>query len=95
MKKIVLVIILGVSAAILTDCIVAYPTMAPPAVRAEVVLTSPGPGFIWIAGYWGWRGGGYHWVPGRWARARHGRAWVDGRWEQRGRKWVWRRGHWR
>jgi hypothetical protein len=95
MKNFAWIIILGLSAVLLTDCIVAYPTVPPPALRVEVMLTRPGPAHVWIAGYWGWGGGGYHWVPGHWAKARRGRAWVDGRWEQKGRKWVWRRGHWK
>ena len=95
MKKLLLVIVLSVSALFLSDCFVSYPRVGPPGVRAEVILSRPGPAYIWIAGYWGWRGGGYYWVPGRWAKARPGRAWVDGRWEQRGRKWAWRRGHWK
>lgn len=95
MKKAALIALVGISAVLLADCIVGYPTLAPPAVRAEVIITSPGPGYVWIAGYWGWRMGGYYWVPGRWTRAPRGRSWVDGRWERQGRRWIWRRGRWR
>lgn len=95
MKKVALVVLLGLLAVLLTDCVVAYPTVPPPALRAEVILASPGPGFIWIRGYWGWRARGFYWVPGHWGRALRGRAWIDGRWEQRGRQWVWIKGHWR
>jgi hypothetical protein len=95
MKKAALLGLLGLIAVLVADCLVAYPTFGPPPLRAEVIVVSPGPGHVWIAGYWGWSTGRYVWVPGRWTRARAGRAWVPGRWEQRGRKWVWRRGYWR
>jgi hypothetical protein len=94
MKKIAFVVLLGVLAALLADCIV-YPTIGPPALRAEAAIGRPGPGYVWISGYWTWSGGGYRWHSGYWARARRGRAWVDGRWEQRGQRWAWHKGYWR
>jgi hypothetical protein len=94
MKKVAFVVLLGIVSILLADCVV-YPRVGPPALRAEVMIGSPGPGYVWIAGYWGWSGGSYHWHRGHWVRARHGRSWVDGRWEQRGNKWNWRKGHWR
>lgn len=95
MKKSVFIVLLGILTLLFADCLVSYPTFGPPALRAEVRVGSPGPGYVWIGGYWAWGGGNYYWHSGHWARARHGRSWADGRWEQRGRKYVWRRGHWR
>ena len=95
MKKAVFLILLGIITVMAVDCVVSYPTMGPPALRAEVIVGNPGPGYFWIRGYWGWGGGRYYWVSGRWARSRPGRVWVDGRWEQRGGRWNWREGHWR
>jgi hypothetical protein len=95
MKKVTLLVILGMVTFMLADCIASYPTFGPPGGRGEVVIRSPGPGYIWIAGYWGWGGGRYYWVPGRWVRGRRGQNWVDGRWEQQGKRYVWRKGHWR
>lgn len=28
----------------------------------------PGPGFVWVDGYWSWMRGRYAWVPGYWMR---------------------------
>ncbi len=95
MKKAFLVVILGLVSMLLTDCLVSYPTFGPPGLRAEVMVGRPGPGYVWISGYWGWGSGRYHWVPGHWVRERRGHSWVDGRWEPQGRRWVWRKGHWR
>ena len=73
-----------------------YASAPPPPVRAEVFGVAPGPGFVWINGYWGYRGGAYAWVPGRWERPpRRGAAWVQGRWERHGNRWGYRDGHWR
>ena len=67
---------------------------APPAPIAEYIPVSPYPGYVWIAGYWGWHGGWY-WVSGRYARPpAHGAVWVGGGWVHGGRGWVWHRGRW-
>ncbi|MBV8847057.1 MAG: YXWGXW repeat-containing protein [Bryobacterales bacterium] len=73
-----------------------YAPIAPPPPRIETFGPAPGPGFVWIDGYWGYRNGGYAWVPGRWERPpRRGSVWVSGGWERRGDRWGYRPGHWR
>jgi len=68
----------------------------PPARRVEVVPVAPGPGYFWVAGYWGWGGSAYFWVPGRWEVGPHPRAaWVPGHWRSVRRGWYWVPGHWR
>jgi hypothetical protein len=32
----------------------------------EPVLVAPGPGYIWIGGYWSWTGGRHVWSRGHW-----------------------------
>jgi len=95
MKKAALWALVGLVSVLAADCIVAYPTIGPPPMREEVIIGAPGPGFIWIGGYWRWYGGNYVWSSGHWARARAGRRWEAGRWEQRGHRWAWRKGRWR
>ena len=95
MKNAALLVLVGLLAVMLADCIVAYPTFGPPPLRAEVIVGRPGPGYVWIGGYWDWGGGRYYWVGGHWARGRAGRVWVPHRWEQNGNRWVLRRGYWR
>ncbi len=75
----------------------AYVAFAPPAPIVEARVMAPGPGFVWVSGFYQWNGGGYMWVPGRWERPPRPYArWVPGRWEQRGnRGWRFREGHWR
>jgi hypothetical protein len=70
----------------------------PPALRAEVAIERPGPDFVWIGGFWGWRPAlhNYEWVPGRWERPpRRGAIWVAPNWEHRRRGWYHVPGHWR
>ncbi len=93
-SKAAMLALAGVVVLLTADCVV-WPEMGPPALQAEVAVASPGPGHVWIAGYWGWRSGGYYWVPGRWVREKPGHSWVPGRWEHAGRHWEWRNGYWR
>ena len=58
-----------------------YVSVAPPTPIAEVRVTAPGPGYVWVGGFHRWDGHAYAWVPGRWALPPHGhKAWVAGHW---------------
>ena len=73
-----------------------YATAPPPPLRVESYGAAPGVGFVWINGYWGWRGNNYAWIPGRWERPPHPHdVWVAPRWESRGGHYRLREGHWR
>jgi len=73
-----------------------YASTPPPAVRVEARGFAPGPGYVWINGYWGYRGGSHVWVAGRWERPPHARArWIEPRWERRGNRYAFREGRWR
>ncbi|HWI84257.1 YXWGXW repeat-containing protein [Ramlibacter sp.] len=70
--------------------------LAPPPLIVEPMLVAPGPGYIWIGGYWSWSGGHHVWTHGRWAAPpRHGQQWVPRRWERGPGGWHQRGGHWR
>jgi hypothetical protein len=69
---------------------------APPPPRQEVRVRAPGPGFVWVSGYWIRRHHRYVWVEGRWARPPHGRGhWYGPHWERRGGNYVFIEGSWR
>ncbi|MEO5923850.1 MAG: YXWGXW repeat-containing protein [Bryobacteraceae bacterium] len=74
-----------------------YASGPPPPVRVETRFGAPGPGMIWINGYWGLNNRNYAWVPGRWARPPRSRAvWIAPRWEQqRNGRYILRNGRWR
>ena len=73
-----------------------YVRSGPPPVRAEVIGVAPGPGYVWMPGYYRYNGGGYVWVGGRWDRPPRARArWVPGHWQRDRRGWYYVEGHWR
>ncbi|SRR5258706_16437145 len=73
-----------------------YVSVPPPPIRAEYYGAAPGPGFVWVGGYWNWSGGRYAWRPGYWGRPPRARAvWVAPAWEPRGGRYHFRRGYWR
>ena len=76
---------------------VAYRVSAPPPPLAVgAVGYAPGPGFVWVDGFWDLHGSRWVWVSGRWRRPpRHGGVWVRSYWEPRGRSWHFHRGYWR
>jgi WXXGXW repeat (2 copies) len=75
---------------------VSFANHQPPADRVEVAVASPGAGYVYIRGHWGWGSNDYNWIPGRWERVQRGyRTWVPGHWVQRrGHRWYWVEGHW-
>src|SRR5262245_42323449 len=97
MKKIWLTVILGSLSLAACGCGYYsggyYATTAPPPIRAEVRGYAPGPGYVWVDGYWGYRSNRYAWNSGYWARPPRARAvWVPGRWEHRGNRYYYREG---
>ena len=68
----------------------------PPAPLVEEVYDAPGPGYVWVTGYWGWYGGRWVWYRGSWCYPPHRHAlWVGPRYERRGGTTIWFSGHWR
>jgi hypothetical protein len=67
----------------------------PPPAQAEVVGVAPGPGFIWIGGYYHWYGNRWAWRGGHYERPPHnGAVWVRPRYAFRGNRRVYVRGYW-
>ena len=69
----------------------------PPPPRREVVpARPPGPGMIWISGYWAWHGDRHMWIGGHFERPPRAHAtWVEPRWERRGGGYIFIEGTWR
>ena len=49
-----------------------YVNTAPPAPVVEYRSYPPGPGYVWIDGYWDWSGYEWQWVGGRWVQQQQG-----------------------
>lgn len=68
---------------------------APPQDQVEVVPASPGPGYVWVGGYYYRSYGHWYWHPGRWAYPPHpGAVWVRGRWYHGRGGWHFSAGFW-
>jgi hypothetical protein len=69
----------------------------PPPQREVIIGISPGPGFVWIGGYWDGAPGHYTWVGGRWARPPHQHGhWNPPHWDKdRDGHYHQTRGEWR
>ena len=66
----------------------------PPGALVEVEGGVPGPGYVWIGGYWEWRDR-WVWQRGHWSKPpRAGARWEQGRWDHGRRGWRWRQGRW-
>jgi hypothetical protein len=70
-----------------------YVQIAPPAPRYEVV-PAPRRGYVWVPGYWDWRGHRHVWVGGIWVRERVGYRYRPHEWIERGGRWEFNRGGW-
>jgi hypothetical protein len=70
-----------------------YVQSAPPAPVYETVPARPGPGYVWVGGYYRWNGYRYVWVRGHYVR--HAGAWCGGHWRHNARRgWYWVPGRW-
>ena len=77
-----------------TDAV--YYEAAPPSMRTETVITSPGPGYVWVPGWWNWGGTSYVWVDGSWQQPpRPGSRWVSPVYRRTSRGWYRVDGRWR
>jgi len=70
--------------------------VGPPAPPREVVPVAPAARYVWVPGYYRYRGGAYVWMPGRYViPPHHYTRWVPGYWVPRGGGYVWVKGYWR
>ncbi len=55
----------------------------PPPAPREVMVASPGPGYVWLGGYWDGQPGHYQWNRGHWDRPPQGRTrWNAPHWDK-------------
>ena len=68
---------------------------APPPPRQEVIYARPGRDYVWVNGYWSWRGGRHVWIAGHYELPPRGqRVWIEPRWERRGGSHIFIEGRW-
>ena len=70
-------------------------SIAPPLLPIYAQPPIPGPGYIWIPGYWAWDGTEYYWVPGYWAMPPAvDLLWTPGYWGWDNGVYVFNAGYW-
>jgi hypothetical protein len=70
-------------------------TTEPPDPIYEEETDAPGPGYVWVGGYWGWSGVDWGWSWGRWAPAPpYGEIYIGPYYERVGGSVVYVRGYW-
>ena len=73
-----------------------FVSAGPPALQSEIVVTAPGPGYVWVPGYWNWGGSAYVWTKGAWLHPPHANArWVEPTWHHASKGWYHTGGEWR
>ena len=88
--------VFNVFATILCGCAgsVAIRTPPPPLPYYDQPIC-PGPGYLWVPGYWAYSSDGYYWVPGIWEVApQAGWLWTPGFWGWSGGAYIWHGGYW-
>ncbi|HEX3062957.1 MAG TPA: hypothetical protein VHP55_09795, partial [Usitatibacter sp.] len=58
------------------------------------VVPAPRAGYVWVPGFWDWRGHRHVWMRGHWEREHHGMYWHPNRWVQNEGRWSLEHGHW-
>ena len=104
LRNAIIVLGLALTMTALTGCVVTArpaafyvgPTVAvaPPAPIVETYGVAPGPGYVWMGGYWNWVGGRHVWVGGHWEAGRPGYRWEPHHWVHRPDGWHMAPGHW-
>ena len=75
-----------------TDAYVSI-NIGPPPLRVERT-PPPRRGYVWVPGYWDWRGQRHVWVGGTWVRERPGYYYDRPHWVSQNGRWVLQRGGW-
>jgi WXXGXW repeat (2 copies) len=69
--------------------------VAPPPLPVYEQPPIPGPGYLWLPGYWSYGPYGYFWVPGTWMEPPAvGLLWTPGFWGWSSGFYVWNPGYW-
>lgn len=69
--------------------------IAPPALPVYAQPPLPGPGYLWVPGYWAWGDAGYYWVPGYWSEPpQAGLLWTPAWWGWENGAYLWHAGYW-
>src|SRR4051794_5169625 len=71
-----------------------YVNTSPPPAVVEYRSYPPGPGYVWVDGYWDWSGYDWYWTRGYWAAGRPNYYYVRPSYVVVDGRNVYRRGYW-
>src|SRR5688500_4754962 len=71
-----------------------YVNTPPPAPMADYRSYPPGPGYVWVDGYWDWSGYDWYWTQGYWAPGRPNYYYVRPSYVVVDGRPIYRRGYW-
>ena len=94
-RSLLLAVTLLVASASSSAAVFVSVSVAPPPLPVYEQPIMPGPGYIWVPGYWAWGPAGFYWVPGTWVLAPYvGALWTPGYWGWDGAFYIWHAGYW-
>ncbi|MBL8519616.1 MAG: YXWGXW repeat-containing protein [Betaproteobacteria bacterium] len=67
--------------------------IGPPPLRYEPVPV-PRAGYVWVPGYWDWRGQRHVWISGHYLREKRHQHYSPSYWSERGGRWYHAPGRW-
>ena len=90
----IIVIVLG--AQLFTSCTGYFVATGPPPPPDEVIIVAPSPRYVWVPGYYDYRGGNYFWVSGSYKVPPRGKTrYEQGRWMKTPKGYKRGKGHWK
>jgi hypothetical protein len=99
MKKLKYLVIVGlllIGSQLVTSCSGYFIATGPPDPPDEVIIVAPSPHYVWVPGYYEYRGGSYIWIKGSYRLPPRGRTtYVQGNWNKTPKGYKRGRGHWK
>jgi hypothetical protein len=96
LKYLVAIVVLFVGAQVLTSCSGYIVATGPPPPPNEVIVVAPSPRYVWVPGYYEYRGGTYIWIQGSYRIPPRGKTtYVQGNWNKTPKGYKRGRGHWK
>ena len=93
---VIAIVALIAGAQLLTACTGYVVATGPPMPPDEVVVVAPSPQYVWVPGYYSYRGGNYIWIQGSYQIPPRGRnKYVQGEWMKTPKGYKHGRGHWK
>ena len=96
LKYFILIGTLLAGAQVFTACTGYFVATGPPMPPDEVIVVAPSPRYVWVPGYYEYRGGTYIWIQGSYKIPPRGKTrYVQGDWHKTPKGYKRGKGHWK